>query len=260
MRFSASITTMFRELAPLARPQAAKAAGFDGIEIQVLEAEPRALARAAADAGVAVVLLNLDLGDFLQGGPGLSGVPGREAQFADAVARAIGAATLLQCPQLHAGPSRLPPGIAPQDALATYRDNLLAAVEQTERVGMTLLIEPINRVDAPHALLTDIPVAARMIRGELEGRVGLLFDIYHVAMNGEDVAGSFASCHDLVRHVQFSDIPGRCEPGAGTLDFEALFAAISGCGYRGWLGAEYTPTMPTAETLGWLKALCAPSS
>jgi hydroxypyruvate isomerase len=252
MRFSASVTTMFRELEPLRRPGAANAAGFQGIEIQRFEADAHALAKAANDAGLAVALINADMGDFFAGGPGLSGVPGREASFADAIARAIEAAQILNCAQIHAGPSRLPTGIARADALRVYLDNLLKAAEQTRKAGLTLLIEPINAVDTPGALLTDVQDAAALIRGPLGNRVGLLFDLYHVGMSGADILTAFASVRDLVRHVQFSDIPGRREPGAGTPDFPTLFAAIDASGYRGWLGAEYTPSKPTAETLGWL--------
>jgi hydroxypyruvate isomerase len=256
MRFSASITTMFRELEPLRRPGAAKAAGFSGIEIQRFEADPHALARATAEAEIAVALINADMGDFFAGGPGLSGVPGREAAFAEAMTHAIEAAQILDCALIHAGPSRLPAGTARADALRVYRDNLLKAAEETRKAGLTLLIEPINRTDTPTAVLADIGEAAALIRGPLENRVGLLFDLYHVAQSGKtsgaDILASFASVRDLVRHIQFSDIPGRCEPGAGTLDFPALFAAIEASGYRGWLGAEYTPSKPTPETLGWL--------
>lgn len=255
MRFSASITTMFREHPPLERPAAARAAGFEGIEIQVLEADPRALARAAAEAGVEVVLLNVAMGDFLEGGAGLSGVPGREAAFAVALDEAIDAARLMNCPVIHAGPSRVPAGVARDDALAVYRANLRAAQKKVAAAGRDFVIEAMNRVDAPTALLPDCHTAVGLIRDVFDGEIGLLFDIYHVARNGEDVGATFRAYRDHVRHVQFSDVPGRCEPGAGTLDFPALFEDLAAAGYEGWFGAEYRPTGPTARTLGWLAPL-----
>jgi hydroxypyruvate isomerase len=253
MRFSTSITTMFREWPSLERPARAKAAGFDAVEIQILDAPARDMAKAARDAGVEIVLLNAGMGDLRDGGPGLSGVPGREKAFADEIARTIDNATALGCRQVHAGPCRLAPGVARGDALKVYRDNLASAAARANAAGIRLLLEPMNPIDLPNALMTDVREAAQMIRDHLRDKVGLQFDIYHVAMNGDDVAGAFADVMDVVSHVQFSDIPGRVEPGAGTLDFASIFEAIEGLHYRGWLGAEYTPKRPTLDSLGWLK-------
>jgi hydroxypyruvate isomerase len=253
MRFSTSITTMFKEHEPLWRPEAAKAAGFDAVEIQLLEAPASEMARATRNAGVQVVLLNASMGDLRQGGPGLSGVPGREAEFAEEIARTIEAAQTLGCKQIHAGASRLADGAQRADALKVYCDNLLKAAERTNAAGIRLLIEPLNPVDLPGALLTDIREGASLVRGELAGHVGLQFDVYHVAMNDEDVITAYADCMDTVEHIQFSDVPGRVEPGAGTLDFASIFDTIEGFGYQGWLGAEYNPQKPTLETLAWLR-------
>lgn len=253
MRFSTSITTMFREWPSLERPARAKAAGFNAIEIQILDVPAREMAKVAKDASVEVVLLNAGMGDLREGGPGLSGVPGRERAFAEEIARTLDNAAILGCKQVHAGPSRLASGAARADALKTYRENLLAASERASKAGIRLLIEPINPVDLPDALLSDIREGAQLIRDHLKGHIGLQFDIYHVAMCGDDVAGAFADVMDVVEHIQFSDIPGRVEPGAGTLDFASIFEAIEGLHYRGWFGAEYTPRKPTLESLGWLK-------
>jgi len=253
MKFSTSITTMFREWPSLERPAPAKRAGFEAIEIQILDVPAREMAKAAKDAGVEVVLLNTGMGDLREGGPGLSGVPGRERAFAEEIARTFENAAALGCKQVHAGPSRLAPGVTRAEALKTYCENLLVAGERANKAGIHLLIEPINPTDLPNALISDVREGAQLIRDHLRGRVGLQFDIYHVAMCGDDVAGAFAEVMDVVEHIQFSDVPGRVEPGAGTLDFASIFEAIEGLHYRGWFGAEYTPKKPTLESLGWLK-------
>lgn len=253
MKFSTSITTMFREWPSLERPARAKAAGFDAVEIQILDVPAREMAKAAQDAGIEVVLINAGMGDLRDGGPGLSGVPEREKQFADEIARTLENAAILGCHQVHAGPSRLAAGVARADALKRYCENLAKAGERARAAGIHLLIEPINGVDLPNALLSDVREGAQLIRDHLAGRIGLQFDIYHVAMCGDDVAGAFADVMDTVQHIQFSDMPGRVEPGAGTLDFASIFEAIQALHYHGWFGAEYTPKKPTLESLGWLQ-------
>ena len=256
MHFSTSVSLMFREYPLEERFAAARQAGFEGVEIQFLaEGNPEHMAAAAQAAGIEVVLVNVGMGDYLVGGPGLSGVPGREAAFLEEFGKALEAARLMRARFVHLGPSRIPQGVAREACLDTYRANLDAALALHAECGSQaeLLIEPMNRVEAPTALINDIDDGAALLRDGYAGRIGLQFDIYHVAMNGHDVLDRYRAHHDLVRHVQFSDIPGRQEPGAGTLDFPTLFSGLREAGYEGWFGAEYMPRRPTIDTLAWFE-------
>lgn len=254
LRFSTSISLMFRERPIGERFAAARAAGFGGVEIQVLaEGDPEQMAVAAEQAGIEVVLLNVGMGDFLGGGAGLSGVPGRESQFLAEFERALLAAQRMKARFLHLGPSRVPSGATRESCLATLLANVRAAVDRTAGSPATLLVEPLNSADTPDVLLGDVDAAAEWLRRHFAGQVWLMFDIYHVARSGLDVLEAFRRNRDVVRHVQFSDVPGRQEPGAGTLDFPALFRGLEAAGYRGWLGAEYFARRPTQETLGWFE-------
>ena len=254
-KFSASVSFMFRELPLIERFAAAKAAGFDGVEIQVLsEGDAGEMADAARSAGVDVVLVNVYMGDYLQGGNGLSGVPGREAAFRDAVGNAFDAASQLGASFVHLGPSRIPSGVSRSQCLDAYVANAEAAVSEANGAAFTLVLEPMNPLDAPTALFQSVGKAADILRRRFGGRVGLLFDLYHLTCAGDDLVQAADLYRDLIRHVQFSDAPGRREPGSGTIDFPAAFAALEAEGYVGWYGAEYFPAGPTGETLGWLKA------
>jgi len=254
-KFSTSVTLMFRELPALERFAAARNAGFDKVEIQVLEAGPADMARETGQAGVSVLLLNVGMGDFLTGGPGLIGTPGREAEFVLELGKAFDVARALDIPLVHLGPARIPDGMTRETCLATLKKNIAAAVLASKNSSVTLLVEPLNTADMPNVLLRNIDETAAMIRTEFAGKIWLMFDIYHVARNGQNVLETFRRNRDLVKHVQFSDVPGRHEPGTGSLDFEFLFAGIEAEGYAGFFGAEYMPSRPTAETLGWLKTL-----
>lgn len=259
MKLSASITFMFAELPFLDRFAAARAAGFDGVEIQALPAVDLADVRAAVtDAGVAVRVLNVDMGDLFEGGPGLSGVPGREVRFRDALERALDAAEALQAAFLHLGPSLIPDGADRAACLKVYARNARHALgrRRDRNLPTLLLLEAMNPTDMPTALFTRTGEAAAFIRAECP-ELGLMFDAYHVAMGGEDIAPAYAAVRDLVRHVQFSNVPGRHEPGAGALDVVAVAQGLTGCGYEGWFGAEYRPTRPTPETLAWMPDVAA---
>jgi hydroxypyruvate isomerase len=244
---------MFRERPILERLAAAREAGFNGVEIQVLEeAEPTALATAATAADIPVVLINVSVGDYREGGIGLSGVPGREAQFVRAAGHAFDAAARLDAKFVHLGPSRVPKGVSRDACCATWIANAEAALRMAEAAPFTLLLEPMNPVDAPTVLYANIDEAAALLRTRLNSRIGLLFDLYHLAMAGDDPVQAALRHADLIRHVQFSDAPGRREPGTGRIDFAGAFAALENAGYAGGYGAEYFPDRPTAETLGWL--------
>ena len=185
MRFSASIAMLFNELPVAERFAAARTAGFDGVEIQSLAvANPSELARAAQDAGIDVVLVNVGPNDYATGGLGLSGVPGREGEFRSAVEDTLAAARRLGARLVHLGPSRVPPGVGRDACLATYRDNIEMALDLAAGTGSDIVIEAMNRVDHPSALNNDVDQAADLIRRGFLGRIGLQFDVYHTAMNG----------------------------------------------------------------------------
>ena len=255
MKFSTSINFLFREVPFLDRFQAAADAGFSGVEIQLLEADADACAARAKAADIPVVLLNVDMGDLLQGGPGLSGVPGQEERFLEAVKKAVAAANAMEASYIHLGPSKVPEGVSRADCKRVFLQNLKAiqASGVMETSTAKLLIEPMNTVDMPDALFSDFAEVAGFIQSDFLGFVGLQFDIYHVCKNGLDAPVVFAAHAGLIEHVQFSDVPSRGEPGTGTLDFESIFAALVEQGYTGWFGAEYFPQKPSLETLGWLK-------
>jgi hydroxypyruvate isomerase len=84
------------------------------------------------------------------------------------------------------------------------------------------------------------------------GNVGILFDVYHLATNGDDIDRAIAAYADKVAHVQIADAPGRGEPGTGQLDLDGYLARLEQAGYTGWVGLEYKPTVPTVESLAWL--------
>lgn len=258
MKWSTSVSLMFREHPIARRLQAARDAGFDGVEIQVLAEGPvDDWVNARQAAGIDVALINVDMGDFLNGGPGLSGVPARVEGFRAASQAALATAARLGCTHVHLGPSRIAEGESRQACLDTLVANVHWLMPMAQVAGINLLLEPLNRVETPTALLGHVDEAAELISGPLAGMAKLQFDVYHVAMNGEDPVAALQRVLAHVAHVQFSDMPGRKPPGAGTLDFPRFFEALRHSGYDGWCGAEYLAPVGAAATLAWLPELRA---
>jgi len=84
------------------------------------------------------------------------------------------------------------------------------------------------------------------------GNLGLLCDLYHLAVNGDDLDQVVATYTDRVAHVQIADAPGRHEPGTGTLDLDRYLDGLAAAGYGGWVGLEYKPSGASADSFGWL--------
>lgn len=54
------------------------------------------------------------------------------------------------------------------------------------------------------------------------------------------------------------DVPGRGEPGSGTIDWPAFLALLRRLGYDGVIGLELTPTRtPSGAALAYIQRLCA---
>jgi len=81
--------------------------------------------------------------------------------------------------------------------------------------------------------------------------VKLQYDIYHMEIMEGDVAATIERLLPVIGHMQLADVPGRGEPGTGTIDWPALFAHIEALGYGGWIGCEYRPVAGTVAGLGW---------
>jgi hydroxypyruvate isomerase len=253
-RFSANITFLFREFPLTQRFHAARKAGFSAVEILSDENTPvDELALACRSSAMQVALINVPMGDFTAGGPGLSAVPGRQSEFREAVCRSIAMADALACDRIHIGASLVPAEASWQDCYRTYVRNVGFAIEKMADSDITLTLEPLNNLDSPAVFLHRVEQALRVIDELDMPRLMLQFDVYHMARMEEDYLSLLEDNIERIGHIQIADVPGRGEPGSGTLDFPRLFKRLDQLGYDGWVGAEYLPSRATEETLGWFR-------
>ena len=90
LRFSANLSLLFTELDLLDRIAAAKAHGFDAVEIQFpYGCAASALSQAIDSAEIPLILFNMPAGDLMEGGEGLASVPGKRDDFRRAVDLAL---------------------------------------------------------------------------------------------------------------------------------------------------------------------------
>ena len=250
-RFSANLSMLFKELPLVERIDAAADAGFTAIEFQgPYEAPAEALAARVEARGLKVILLNAPSG-VNPGEKGLGGALGREADFWTNFETAMSYARPLKASNL-----RIISGVVADEAdreamLATLVKNLQRAAPVAAASGVTLTLEPLNPTDAPGYLLPNIAAVLAVIDRVGSPNVALQFDFYHQQMTGGDLAGHASRHLGRYAHVQFSNAPGRHEPGAGEIDYGYLFAHLDLIGYDGWVGCEYWPSADTLSSLAW---------
>jgi hydroxypyruvate isomerase len=257
--YTVNCSILLTGLPLLERPAAAKAAGFEGVEFwwpfessTPAADEIDAFVGAIADAGVQLTGLNFNAGDMPGGDRGLVSWPARSGELRenlDVVAR-IGERT--GCRAFNALYGNRQPGedAAAQDALGA--ENLALAAKAVERIGGTVLLEPVSGADA-YPLKTSDEVVAVLDRVAAEHgatNLGLLFDVYHLAVNGADVDADLKKYADRVAHVQIADAPGRGAPGSGDLPIRRWIDDVRAAGYTGPVGLEYKTA--DADPFAWL--------
>ncbi|MPZ95246.1 MAG: TIM barrel protein [Propionibacteriales bacterium] len=261
LRYAVNCSLLFAELPLLQRPAAAKEAGFDAIELWWPfasavpdDAEVEAFERAVRDAGVRLVGLNFAAGDMPGGDRGLVSWPARAAEFRDNIAVTLGIGDRLGCRAFNALYGNRVDGVDPAEQDDVAAENLALAARAADVFGGTVLVEPVSGADR-YPLLTAADAVDVITRVEGESgvtNVRLLADLYHLAVNGDDVDKAIATYGERVGHVQIADAPGRGEPGTGTLPLDRELADLQAAGYDGWVGLEYKPSTTTTESLGWV--------
>jgi len=258
-RLAANLSLLFTEHPFLDRFARARAAGFEGVEILFPEEHPADdIAARLRGEGLSLVLFNAAAGDRGRGERGLAALPGRQAEFRDAVARALDLAGTLDCPRLHLMSGIAPEGVARDTLTGTLAANLAWAAERCAAQGVRPLIEPINHRDIPGYAMNTTVQAVSLIEAVGPERLGLQFDLYHAQITEGDVTRRFEALLPYIGHAQLADTPGRHEPGTGELNWPYLFDRIDTMGYRGWMGCEYHPAGGTEAGLGWARPWLQP--
>jgi hydroxypyruvate isomerase len=264
--YEVNCSILFTELPLLQRPAAAKAAGFDAVEFWWPfatavpgDAEVDEFVAAVDDAGVSLVGLNFFAGDMPAGDRGLVSWPARSAEFRDNIPVVAEIGERLGCKAFNALYGNRLDGVTSEEQDDLAAENLTLAAQGVAGIGRTVLLEPVS--GAPrYPLLTTADAAAVIARVSADGgpaNIGLLADLYHLAVNGDDVdkaIATYTGTRGGIAHVQIADAPGRNEPGSGSLPLDRQLSDLQAAGYAGWVGLEYKPSDPadSAASFAWL--------
>lgn len=251
-RFSANLGFLWTDRPLPDAIRAAAAAGFDAVECHwPYDLPVGELRRALDETGLPMLSLNTRRGNVERGENGLAALPGRRAEARAAVDEALDHAEALGAAAVHvmAGAS------SGKAAEAAFVETLLYACDRAAGAGRIILIEPLNRFDAPGYFLNTTAQAAELIERIDAPNLRLMFDCYHVGRTEGDVSGRLRALMPMIGHIQFAAVPDRGPPDHGTVEYGTLFEEIAAMGWDRPLGAEYRPGGPTDDTLGWMARL-----
>jgi sugar phosphate isomerase/epimerase len=116
------------------------------------------------------------------------------------------------------------------------------AAEQrsTRRVGVRLVLEPLNRYESD--IVNNAGQGLALIEEVGHSHLGLLLDTFHVNIEEASLTDPFRQVMAAGRlwHVHLGD-SNRLPPGQGHLDFPGIVATLREIGYQGYLSAELLP-------------------
>jgi 2-dehydrotetronate isomerase len=273
-RFAANLSMLYAGMDFLDRFDAAAADGFEGVEFLFPYAsEPAEIAARLRANGLAQVLFNSPPGGsdaqaiaraWEGGDKGTACVPGREAEFRRGFELALRYAQAIECPRVHVMAGVVPPGATTESVQPTYVENLRWAAREARKQGLAVMLEPINPRDVPGFFLNRQDHAHELVLEIGEDNVQVQMDLYHCQIVEGDVSTKIRQYLPTGRvgHFQVAGVPLRHEPDHGELNTSYLFEVIdevaAGCGWEGWIGAEYRPrqgatAQGTRAGLGWFK-------
>ena len=115
-------------------------------------------------------------------------------------------------------------------------DELLLTLAPTaEKSNCLLLLEPLNRYETHmlNRLEQTVTVARRVKRKGL----AILADLFHMAIEEDDIPKAIHGAGKLIRHVHLADSQ-RLQPGTGHTDFRSAFKALRASGFSGYMALE----------------------
>ena len=239
-----------------------KKTGYDGVEIPMFEGDPeyfRSLGHRIRDLGLQAI------GVGVMPGGGKNAVSPDPAERAGALAHlkwltdcteALGGDLL--CGPLHQ-PLGTFTGLGPTaDEVERAVAILKQAATYAGRAGVQIAVEPVNRFEC--YFLNTAAQAAAFVRQVDAPNLGYLYDTFHFNIEEESLTAVIPQTIGQINHVHISE-NNRGVPGAGHIDFPAVFKALKSSGYDGWMTIEsFGSALPdlAAATKIWRPLFGAP--
>ena len=119
-------------------------------------------------------------------------------------------------------------------------EHTLARIAQLgERDGVIFCLENLNTaVDHPGTPFARAADTLALVAAVDNPHLRLMLDIYHAQIGEGNLVELINNCAPYIGEVQAADVPGRCEPGTGEINYPRIAQALCDIGYQGMVGME----------------------
>ena len=116
---------------------------------------------------------------------------------------------------------------------------LTRLAELGERAGRVFTLENLNTtVDHPGTPFARAADTVALVEAIGSPHLRLNLDLYHAQIGEGNLIQLVERALPLVGEIQVADVPGRCEPGTGEINYPAVAAALDRLNYTGVVGLE----------------------
>jgi hydroxypyruvate isomerase len=165
----------------------------------------------------------------------------RSAQQSIAVAKRLGVPRL----NLH-GTGLDPAGLPVRPAHRITGQMWLKAADTLRRIAdlgrrenVVFVLENLNAaVDHPGVPFGRAEETLALVKAVDRPEVRLMLDLYHAQIGEGNLIQLIRRAAPYIGEVQVADVPGRCEPGTGEINYPAIARALAETGFRGTVGLE----------------------
>ncbi len=162
-------------------------------------------------------------------------------------AASLEAAERINCPRLnlhgtgldpHGLPVRARTVVTGADWLAALR-TLEVLADLAEEAGRVFTLENLNvLVDHPGTPFASSKDTLALVRAVDHPHLRLNLDLYHAQIGEGNLIELVREALPWIGEIQVADVPGRCEPGTGEINYPAIASALRDLGYTGTVALE----------------------
>jgi hydroxypyruvate isomerase len=142
--------------------------------------------------------------------------------------------------------------------MAAYR-TLTRLAALAEREGVTFCLENLNTaVDHPGVPFARAADTLALVEAVDRPGLRMMLDLYHAQIGEGNLIELARRAGALIGEIQVADVPGRCEPGTGEINYPAIATALVEMGYEGPVALEAWASAGSEQALERFRAAFTP--
>ncbi|SNS50175.1 TIM barrel protein [Rhodococcoides kyotonense] len=165
----------------------------------------------------------------------------------DTARESLAVAATLDCPRLNLHGTGLdgnglpvrPVDVVTPSMWLTAVDTLKRIAALGQEAGRVFTLENLNlAVDHPRTPFAKAADTLALVRAVDSPHLKMNLDLYHAQIGEGNLIALIEESLPHIGEIQVADVPGRCEPGTGEINYPAIAAALRRVGYDGVIGLE----------------------